>query len=151
MAFPIAAVGALEGGVALSQSSCVTWAPSRASHSWSFMGLDPTQESKLAELLSHSGSMPVHVARAGSRVEQNHVYVVPSGGALVLRDGVLQGTTPGEEAPGAPLPIDRFFASLAADQRAHAIGVLLSGSVSLHLIVVPNADQYAAEMDAQLV
>jgi two-component system CheB/CheR fusion protein len=90
--------------------------------------LAPLHESRLPDLLAKSSLMPVLEAADGIAVEPNHVYVLPpnrdleiSGGALRLspRDGALPH-----------LPIDRFFRSLAQDQKSNAIGIVLSGTAS---------------------
>ena len=62
-------------------------------------------------------------------MQANHVYVIPANTNLTLKNGVLQL---GSRAlvPGAHLPIDVFFRSLAESSGPQAIGVILSGTAS---------------------
>ncbi len=91
--------------------------------------LAPDRKSMLAEILGRSTKMPVVDAQDGQAVEAEHVYVMPPGAILTIRDGLLRlrhtGPTDHERAP-----IDIFFNALAEDLGEHAIGVVLSGSGS---------------------
>ncbi len=88
--------------------------------------LDPTQKAMLAELLQRV--TPLTVCEAGDlmRVEANHVYVIPPNAELSLAHGLLRVIPPAEPR-GRRLPIDVLFSSLALDQGASAIGVVMSG------------------------
>jgi two-component system CheB/CheR fusion protein len=59
-------------------------------------------------------------------VEMNHVYLIPPNTNMALRDGRLT-LTPRSPLPGQHMPVDHLFRSLAAVQKNHAIGVILSG------------------------
>jgi two-component system CheB/CheR fusion protein len=88
--------------------------------------LDPTHKAMLAELLQRATSMPVREVSASLRVEPNAVYVIPPNTELTVKAGLLRLAEP--SAPrGMRLPIDVLFCSLAADQGARAVGVVLSG------------------------
>ncbi len=88
--------------------------------------LDPTQKALLAELLQRVTSLTVCEGRESMRVEANHVYVIPPNAELSLAHGLLHVIPP--TAPrGKRLPINVLFSSLARDQGAAAIGVVLSG------------------------
>ncbi len=87
----------------------------------------PGHVSLLPDLLSKVTKMPVAEARDGLVVEPNHVYVGPPGGLLAITSGVLRHLESGSTLT-PHLPIDYFFRSLAADQREHAICVVLSGT-----------------------
>ena len=89
--------------------------------------LPPDRESMLGEILGRATSMPVIDAQNGAIVEAEHVYVLPPGAILTIRDGRLRlrHTGPGDRERA---PIDVFFSSLAEDRGEHAIGVVLSGS-----------------------
>ena len=92
--------------------------------------LSPEHESALPTLLSRSSrAVTVVGAVDGVKVEANHVYVIPPNADLGILDGRLQVITP-PTLPHPRLPIDYFFRSLAADQGARAIGVVLSGTGS---------------------
>lgn len=88
--------------------------------------LDPTHESKLAPLLSHSTQMHVAEIRDRTRVAPNHVYVIPPNTALTLSNGILH-LSPRKKVD-MHLPVDHFFESLAEDQGNLAVGVVLSGN-----------------------
>jgi two-component system CheB/CheR fusion protein len=88
--------------------------------------LDPTHKAMLAELLQRATSMPVREATASLRVEPNAVYVIPPNTELSVKGGILRLAEPSEPR-GMRLPIDVLFCSLAGDQGARAIGVVLSG------------------------
>ena len=91
--------------------------------------LDPTRESMLAELLGREAAMPVVQVEDGMRVEPNRVHIIIPAKTLVIRDGILKLVEP--EAPrGQRHPIDKFFSSLAEDQKAKAIAIILSGAGS---------------------
>ena len=91
--------------------------------------LDPTHASMLPEILPRSTPMPVVEAKDGTRLEPNHVYVIPAAWRATLSDGKLQliARPKGSERE---LPIDLFFQSLADQRGAGAIGVVLSGTLS---------------------
>jgi len=88
--------------------------------------LDPTHKGVMAELLQRATPMPVQQIRDRTKVEPDHVYVIPPNCDLSILHGVLHLLEPA--APrGLRLPIDYFFRSLAADQQEHSVGVILSG------------------------
>ncbi len=91
--------------------------------------LDPTHTSVLPEILQRSTTMPVCAIRDGAETRPNCVYVIPPNTELSILDGSLQ-LMPPEKKRGANLPIDRFFRSLARDQGAHAVAIILSGTGS---------------------
>jgi len=88
--------------------------------------LDPTQKAMLAELLQRVTSLRVREAVEQIRVEANHVYVIPPNAELSVTQGVLH-VMPPSEPRGLRLPVNVLFSSLARDQGASAIGVVLSG------------------------
>ena len=88
--------------------------------------LDPTHKAMLTELLQRATSMPVREATTSMRVEPNSVYVIPPNTELTVKDRLLRLAEPSEPR-GMRLPIDVLFCSLAGDQGARAIGVVLSG------------------------
>ena len=88
--------------------------------------LDPTHECLLAELLQRSTRMRVEQIKDGTRVERDHIYVIPPNTNLSILRGVLHLLEPAGPR-GLRLPIDFFFRSLAEDQRELSIGVILSG------------------------
>ncbi|AHM58790.1 signal transduction histidine kinase with CheB and CheR activity [Flammeovirgaceae bacterium 311] len=89
--------------------------------------LSPSHQSRLAQVLQKHSPLQIYVAEDNTPVEKNRVYVIPSHAYLTIQGGRLQLT--GKERQERPhLTIDTFFISLAADQGAKAIGVILSGT-----------------------
>ncbi len=91
--------------------------------------LEAKHESLLARLLSKATQIPVTEVRQGTRVEPNHVYVIPANADLSLGDGALRILR--RKTSASPhLPIDHFFRTLAESQGPRAIGVILSGTAT---------------------
>ncbi|MHC9235266.1 chemotaxis protein CheB [Pseudooceanicola sp. 502str34] len=89
--------------------------------------LDPNHESLLAELLARHTDLPVRQLSGGEKVTAGHVYIIPPGSGLSIRDGVLD-LTEFRQPRGLRRPIDDFFESLALDQGRFAACVILSGT-----------------------
>jgi two-component system, chemotaxis family, CheB/CheR fusion protein len=92
--------------------------------------LSPDHKSLMAELLSKRTSMQVHRVEDGMRVERNCVYLIPPNRNLRLFHGRLLLSEQDRDSRGINLPIDIFFRSLAEDQGAKAIAIVLSGTGS---------------------
>ena len=88
--------------------------------------LDPTQKAMLVLLLQRVTAMPVREAGPQMPVQPDCVYVIPPNAELSVVGGVMHLGTP-TEPRGMRLPINVLFSSLARDQGAAAIGVVLSG------------------------
>lgn len=88
--------------------------------------LDPNHESLLTEILNRVGTIPVQEVTDGTRIERDHVYVIPPNREMTISQGILRLVPRGSGVPHRP--VDTFFRSLAADQKTRAIGVVLSGS-----------------------
>lgn len=126
--FPIVGVGASAGGLE-AFTQLLQALPRHSGMAFVLVQhLDPRHESKLADLLAKSTSMPVLEAADGLVVKPDHVYVIAPDTALELAgDGTLHTEARGEK-PGPHLPIDHFFRSLAKRRISGAIGVVLSGT-----------------------
>lgn len=127
-AFPIVGVGASAGGLAAFSQLLAHLPVDTGVALVLIQHLDPTHESRLADLLSRVTRMPVREATDGMEVRPNQVHVIPPNTNLAISQGVLRITP--REGRGQHLPLDFFFRSLADDQRASAIGVILSGTGS---------------------
>ena len=93
--------------------------------------LDPKHESLLPELLQKVTSIPVMEISDDTKVEPNHIYILPSNKIMIANDGVLElSPRPEKSRNERNLPIDLFFTSLAEVHQSHAIGVVLSGTAS---------------------
>ncbi|MEX2207781.1 MAG: chemotaxis protein CheB [Myxococcota bacterium] len=126
-AFAIVGVGASAGGLE-AYSQLLAALPSDTGMAFVLLQhLDPTHESALVGLLARFTRMPIVEATQGLAVERDHVYVIPPNATLTIAGRALQlGPRSTERVPH--LPIDHFLQSLAEDQKACAIGVILSGS-----------------------
>src|SRR5262245_22389566 len=91
--------------------------------------LDPKHESILPELIARATTLPVSEAEDGARVEPNHIYVMPRNTSMAIEGGALR-LRPREKWRGLHRPIDAFLRTLAEDQNARAIGVILSGTAT---------------------
>ncbi len=89
--------------------------------------LDPQQPSMLPELLASHTRMAVRPVTDRMPVAPNEVYLIPPNRALTIAQGVLC-LEPPTEAHGHRLPINHFLRSLAEDQGAHAVGIVLTGT-----------------------
>jgi len=89
--------------------------------------LAPDHDSMMAELLGRYTTMPVVEVEDRMHIQPNHVYLIPPNKYLAIHQGELCLTTPVERR-GMRMPIDFFFCSLAEDQHARAVGIVLSGT-----------------------
>src|SRR5205823_14307021 len=74
----------------------------------------PTRRSSdlsvLPEILSRATKIPVSEVKDGSKVEPDHVYVIPANTSMVIEGGVLRlGAR--TLTRGIHMPIDQFFRS----------------------------------------
>ena len=87
--------------------------------------LAPTHASALAVILGRVTKIPVAEACDETRIEKNHIYVIPPDRNMIVFRGVLRLMK--RESHGVHYPIDQFFRSLAQEQKHKAVGVVLSG------------------------
>ena len=127
--FPIVGIGASAGGLE-AFSALLARLPTDTGMGFVLVQhLDPQHESALTQLLARATTMPVQEVTDGLRVEPDHVYVIPRNTNLGIAGGVLTlAPRPNTRAPHRS--IDFFLEALAADQRALAIGVILSGTAT---------------------
>ncbi|MGA9014647.1 MAG: CheR family methyltransferase, partial [Acetobacteraceae bacterium] len=125
--FPIVAVGASAGGLDACRK-LVSALP--AANGMAFIlvqHLDPTHDSMMVDLLAGHTSMLVLQAIDGMLIESNHLYVIPPGTYLSVRDGALRLSRP-QARHGARLPFDFLLYSLAEEYGTRAVCVILSGT-----------------------
>jgi two-component system CheB/CheR fusion protein len=125
--FPTVAIGASAGGVDALQRLFHAMPPKPGCAFMVVMHLDPARPSMLASLLSRATSMPVVQAEHGTAVAADHVYIVPPGKYLEVRQGTLQ-VSPIRQRPPRPKAVDQLMVSLAQDQRERAVGIVLTGT-----------------------
>src|SRR3569832_2912747 len=90
--------------------------------------LSPDFRSLMDELIARHSDMPVHLVEDGMPVAANHIYLMPPGKEMIIRDRHLWLTD--KEPHKFTLPIAAFFRSLAQDLGPKAVAVVLSGSGS---------------------
>jgi len=88
--------------------------------------LDPERESRMTELLRDRAGIPVNQVSEPTRMEANHVYVIPPGQDLAVEKDTLVLRERGERSDHAP--VDLFFRTLAEAYGQDAVGVVLSGT-----------------------
>jgi len=127
--FPIVGIGASAGGLE-AFTQLLRALPNDTGMAFVFVQhLDPKHETVLTDLLSKATRMPTSQVADGTPVRPDHVYIIPPNHSLTISGGILRlGSR--ETTHGRHLPIDTFLASLADDQGARAIGVILSGTGS---------------------
>ena len=125
--FPIVGIGASAGGLEAFEAFFKAM-PSGSGMAFVLVAhLDPTHVSILADLLQKRTAMPVLQVEDGVQIAPNTVYVIPPNRELAILNGalLLQELS---RPRGANLPIDTFFRSLAQDQGANAVCIILSGT-----------------------
>jgi two-component system CheB/CheR fusion protein len=91
--------------------------------------LDPHHESALPGLLAGRTSLPVLQVHNDTRIEPDHIYVIPPNSLMLIRDRSL--ILEARPAPSESFkPIDAFFNSLAREFHFNAVGVVLSGTAT---------------------
>lgn len=131
ISFPIVGIGASAGGLGAFESF-FSGMPCENDSGMAFVlvqHLAPEHTSILASLVQKYTQMQVFEVEDGITVQPNCVYIIPPGFDMALLNGTLSLLEPSPE-PGHRLPIDFFFSSLAQDQRARSIGIILTGTGS---------------------
>ncbi|AXF05742.1 chemotaxis protein CheB [Paraburkholderia hospita] len=128
-AFPIVGIGASAGGLE-AISELISTIPRSSGLSFLVVQhLDPSRRSLLPDILTKLTAMPVVEAIEGMAIEADHVYVIPPNARMRVAQRRIN-LHPRIDVLGPPMPIDDLLESLASDQGANAIGVILSGSGS---------------------
>jgi two-component system CheB/CheR fusion protein len=128
-AFPIVGIGASAGGLEAISELLATIPRSSGLSFLVVQHLDPSRHSLLPDILTKHTTMPVVEATEGMAIEVDHVYVIPPNARMRVAQRRIN-LRPRVDVLGPPMPIDDLLESLAIDQGANAIGVILSGSGS---------------------
>jgi two-component system CheB/CheR fusion protein len=126
--FPIVAIGASAGGLEACRKLFDGLEPDTGMAFIVVQHMDPTHASLLADLLAGHTAMAVAQAEDGARLAPNHVYVIPPGAYLAVRDGTLLVSKP-PSSRGARQPFDFLLNALAEDCAERTICVILSGAL----------------------
>jgi chemotaxis methyl-accepting protein methylase/PAS domain-containing protein len=124
--FPVVGIGCSAGGLEALEKFLSHVPPAAGMAFVIVQHLAPEHVSALPELLQRCTPMPVVEATDGLLIAPNNVYVIAPNHDLSLLRGKLYLLQP-SAPPGLRLPIDFFLRALAADRKAQAIGVILSG------------------------
>jgi two-component system CheB/CheR fusion protein len=120
-------MGASAGGLEAFQKFFASMPPDTGMSFVIAQHLDPRHVTLMPELLGKTTRMSVEQVRDETPVQPNHVYVIPPNSTLTIEAGILRVKIPPDESRPR-MPIDSLFHSLAEDQGARAVCVLLSGS-----------------------
>ncbi|NUP88136.1 MAG: chemotaxis protein CheB, partial [Burkholderiaceae bacterium] len=116
---PIVGIGASAGGLEALEQFLGSVPASSGLAYVVVQHLDPNYKGMIVELLQRATAIPVAQVADGTKVEPDHVYVIPPNRDLSILQGALYLLEPA--APrGLRLPIDFFFRALADDQQAGA-------------------------------
>ena len=89
--------------------------------------LSPDHDSQLAEVLQSASLLPVTKVERRTRVEPDHVYVIPPNKSLEIKNGHIDGLNmTSHEVRRAP--VDILFRTLAQSHGPRAVSVVLSGT-----------------------
>ncbi len=126
LSFPVVAIGTSAGGLE-ALTALLGGLPTHLQAAFVVVTHTlPTAKSHLTELLRTISPLPVREVGEADPVAPGVLYTLPSGRELVIADGVLKLAAPSNIR--VPHPIDCFLSSLARDQGAGAICVILSGA-----------------------
>jgi two-component system CheB/CheR fusion protein len=90
--------------------------------------LSRDHKSFMAELLAKHSKLQICEVKNGMHIENNQVYLMPGGKNMTIRDRKLYLSVSTAGQPNSA--IDIFFDSLAEDQGAKSIAIILSGTGS---------------------
>lgn len=124
----VVGIGASAGGLAALRGFFAALPPDSGITFVVVVHLSAEHESRLAELLQSATAMPVTQVTTRVQMVPNHVYVIPPGKRLFVRDDTLD-LAELEMPQGPRMQIDLFFRSLA-EVRGEGAAIILSGSGS---------------------
>jgi len=127
--FPIVAISCSAGGLEAIEEFFSHMSPKSNLAFIVIQHLSPDYKSLMRELLAKHTEMPIHRAEDGMLVENNSIYLIPPKKNLTIFHGKLL-LNDQDHTRGINLPIDVFLKSLADDQGAKAVALILSGTGS---------------------
>jgi len=125
--FAIVGIGASAGGLAAFEAFLSGVSGKTGMAFVLVQHLAPDHTSLLAELVRRYTPMKVYEVEDGMTIQPDHAYIIPPNRDLGVLNGrlhLIEAQTP----RGQRLPIDFLFRSLAQDQGARAVCVVLSGT-----------------------
>ncbi|WP_051957986.1 chemotaxis protein CheB [Desulfobacter vibrioformis] len=127
--FPIVGMGASAGGLEAFEAFFSAMPKDSGMAFVLISHLDPTHISLLPDLIQKKTEMAVLLIEDGLQIQPNTAYVIPPNKDVAILNGVLH-LMDLPRPRGFNLPIDNFFKSLALDQGANAVCIILSGTGS---------------------
>jgi len=127
LTFPVVGLGASAGGLAALTTFFEALPPSPGAAFVVVLHLSPSHESHSAAILQRATSLAVTQVTGDTKLQGNHVYVIPPGHSLTMTDGKLC-LGENERLRGRPIVIDMFFRTLAMAHGPRAFAVVLSGT-----------------------
>ncbi|MEI6206376.1 MAG: chemotaxis protein CheB [Desulfuromonadales bacterium] len=126
--FPIVGIGTSAGGLEALELF-LSHVPSECGMAFVVIQhLSPTHVGNLPELLQRSTTLKVSQVDSTTKVQPDHVYVIPPNKDMSISKRTLYLHDPEAETKhGLRLPIDTFLHSLAEEAEEQSIGVILSG------------------------
>ena len=85
----VVGIGASAGGIAAMKEFFSMVQPGQGIAYVAILHLSPDYESKLAEVLQTATTLPVSQVRERTRIEADHVYVIPPNAGLGIENGEL--------------------------------------------------------------
>ena len=129
--FSVVGIGASAGGLDAFKKLLKEIPPNSGMAFVLVQHLDPSHASNLPEILQKVTPLPISEISDNTKVEPNHIYVIPSNKMVLATDGGFHlSPRPDKAKHELNFPIDVFFSSLAEVYQANAIGVVLSGTAS---------------------
>jgi two-component system, chemotaxis family, CheB/CheR fusion protein len=125
----VVAVGASAGGLDALKRLLGAISPEASLALVVVQHLSPSHESLLTSALRAASPLAVVEVNDGMPLAARRVHVIPPNVALVLDGGRLR-LHRRDPSDRPPMPIDTFMRSLAAERKAGAVGVVLSGTGS---------------------
>jgi two-component system, chemotaxis family, CheB/CheR fusion protein len=124
----IVGIGASAGGIHALQNFFAAVPPDTGAAFVVVVHLDPEHRSEMPAIIAARTKMPVVQVGAHTRLQANHVYVIPPDRRLQMIDHEVSARE-FDEPRGQRAPIDLFFRSLA-EQLGDGFAVILSGAGS---------------------
>ena len=91
--------------------------------------LSSKHKSVMDQLLERETLMPVNQIKNRQKILPGHIYLIPPGKILRVKDGKFV-VTRRKSTKGVSYPIDIFFQSMAEEMKESAIGIIFSGTGS---------------------
>ena len=127
--FAVVGIGASAGGIGALERFFEHLPASPGMAFVVIMHLSPTHQSHAAEILQRRTDLTVSQINESTRIEVDHVYVIPPTKDLTMDDGHLR-LVERSRSHGRHVAVDLFFRTLAEAHGNHAFAVILSGTGS---------------------